>query len=238
MYEQINRFRQYLEQVVAEFRKPVEAPKLEAQQDAMEEFARSRSISTVYHFTPVQNLPGICRHGILSRDQVAALGDSNFVPTDVWRTDGATWAICCSIEWTNYKMLYKKGLYYDLTFAVIALDAAVLWELDCIFLPGNAARADLRGHIPYLRGQRFQRLDHLRSLYPDPDTRKPLWQCFPEDPQAEVLVSETPISLKYVDYIYFNSKDAFNIARTLPWPRHIKCEVYPKIFGARPDQAR
>ncbi len=209
---------------------------LEPEREAMEEFTTSRSICTVYHFTPIQNLPSICQQGILSRDQAELLRDPNLVFPDTWRTDGAKWGICCSIEWPNYKMMYMKQRYKSLEFAVMTLNASVLWDFDCVFLAGNAARADLRDKIPYIRRDYMHRLNQLKALYPKVDQRKHSWQCYPEDPQAEVLIDQPAISLEYCVYIYFNSLSTLYAAKVLPWPAHIKCELYPQIFTYRPDQ--
>lgn len=238
MYDQIRRFRQQLTEQIAQIRKPIEDKQLAEQQEALEDYLTSRHVDTVYHFTPIENLSSICRHGILSRDQVTNLFDSDILFPDRWRTDRATWGICCSIEWPNYKMMYMKKRYDSFTFAVIALDASVLWELDCVFLPGNASRADLSCQIPVLRKNRFDRLHQLKALYPEPDYRPLGYWSYPEDVQAEVIVAESPIDLSYFREIYFQSIFHARQAEILPWPKHIACELRSEVFKVRPDQQR
>jgi hypothetical protein len=238
MYNRIRSSRQEIAQHIGELRKPLEAPKLALQAEAIEEYVMARAITTVYHFTPIQNLPSICAHGLLNRTLVSKLRDPAILFPDTYRGDRAEWAICCSIEWPNYKMMYMKERYQDIQFAVLALDASVLWELECVFVPGNSARADLRHRLHALKSDRFNRLRHLQALFPEPDTRKLLWQSYPEDVQAEVLIAEAPVDLSFCQFIYFKSFNALHNARYLPWPAHIQCEVYSEIFSVRPDLRR
>jgi hypothetical protein len=238
MPEQIKTLHRALRERFAEFRKPLEARKLDLQAEAIEDYVMARGITTVYHFTPIQNLPSICAYGLLNRTQVLNLRDPDVVFPDTYRGDGADWGICCSIEWPNYKMMYVKQMYQDIQFAVLALDASILWELECVFVPGNSARADLRQRLHALKQDRLNRLRQLQALFPQPDTRKPLWQSYPKDVQAEVLIAEAPVGLNYCQFIYFNSPRTLRDSPDLPWPSHIRCETYSEIFMARPDLRR
>lgn len=238
MYNRIRTSHQEIAQHIGELRKPLEAPKLALQAEAIEDYVMERGITTIYHFTPIQNLPSICAHGLLNRTSVSKLRDPAILFPDTYRGDKAEWAICCSIEWPNYKMMYVKQIHQEIQFAVLALDASILWELECVFVPGNSARADLRHRLHALKSDRFNRLRHLQALFPEPDTRKLLWQSYPEDVQAEVLIAEAPVDLSYCQFIYFNSSRALRDAPDLPWPSHIRCEAYSEIFIARPDLRR
>jgi ssDNA thymidine ADP-ribosyltransferase, DarT len=208
------------------------------QREAMEAYLTERHVSTVYHFTPIYNLPSICEYGLLSRAAARALNDPDIIFPDTYRGDGANWALCCSIEWTNYKMLYIKERYQNIEFAVLALDASLLWELDCVFVPGNAARADLRYHLRPMKENSSNRLGQLKALFPEPDNRRPLWRAYPQDVQSEVPVAESPVELSYCRLIYFKSYHALHGFSTLPWPAHIQCEFYPEIYRSRPDLRR
>src|SRR6476659_2387680 len=103
MDNRIRTFRQGIKQHIGELRKPIEAPKLALQSEAIEDYVMARAITTVYHFTPIQNLPSICAHGLLNRSLVSKLRDPAIIFPDTYRSDKADWAICCSIEWPNYK---------------------------------------------------------------------------------------------------------------------------------------
>jgi hypothetical protein len=240
MHSLLRSSRQEITTHAKELRKSLEARKLALQSEAIEDYVMARAITTVYHFTPIQNLPSICAHGLLNRTSASKLRlrDPQIIFPDDHRWDGAEWAICCSIEWPNYKIMSKKQLDQDIPFAILALDASVIWELDCVFVPGNAARTDLRDRIPTLKLDRFNRLPQLQALFPEPDTRKLLWQSYPKDVQAEVLIAEAPVDLSYCQFIYFNSSRALRDVPDLPWPSHIRCEAYSEIFFARPDLRR
>lgn len=211
-----------------------EEAKAEQQRQDIRAFVISHGISTVYHFTPLVNLPSIAKHGILSRDDAARLNDPAILFPDDQRLDGATSYICCSIEWPNYKMMYIKEQEADLAFAVLALKASVLWECDCLFVPGNAARSDISRTIKILKADRFGRVDQLRALYPHDDNRNSLWQAYPTDVQAEVLIG-SQITLSYLSNVYFKSTtDMYSCDKVL-WPQHVHCQIKKEIFTFRPD---
>jgi hypothetical protein len=221
---------------VAELRRQVGSQRPPSLQQAIATFARARGITTLYHFTPVENLPSICEHGLLSRLQALALNDPRTVFPDERRNDQAPWAVCCSISWPNHSMRYIKERDRGLTFAVIALDACLLWEKDCIYLPGNASRADLASSIRAMRHARAYRLAQLKALFPEPDPRRIEWRAYPTDAQAEVLVSDPPIELSYFRAIYFNSVPAMRYAQKLPWPTLVDCHYNGGVFKVRPDR--
>jgi hypothetical protein len=69
--------------------------------------ADTLGIRRLYHFTPIENLPGILKHGILSRERLAGRGMTPRCP-DQLRLDHAPWSISLSISWPNDRMLAAK----------------------------------------------------------------------------------------------------------------------------------
>lgn len=215
-------------------RNPTLSKMMEQKRD-LEQFVSSRGITAVYHFTPVVNLPSICKHGILSRADAEAINYPNAIFPDKHRYDGATWAVCCSIQWPNHKMLYWASKKVD--FALLLLDPSVLWEFDCVFLPKNAAHHDMCWHIPFMRTDDMNRLNQLEKLFPDePDLRKSDWRAYPDDVQAEVLIDASPIDMRYCRRIIFKSMSSLQaIQQHYAWPTHIVFDYDIDLFTFRPD---
>lgn len=211
--------------------------KAAVQRAAIQEFVSSRGITHLVHFTPVQNLPSIAEENcLLNRATLRTYDNTGLMFPDRFRGDHAEWAICCSIQWPNYLMLWKKRQTLGVSFAIFVLKPSILWDYNCIFVEGNASRADLRLRIPALRQDKLNRLAHLKALYPEPDLRLQRWRCYPRDTQAEVLVDAEYIDLEEYCYnIAFDNYRECQSARNLSWSKQIECIYLPPIFGRRPD---
>lgn len=208
-------------------------------------FLEKRRVSQVFHFTPLENLPSICTSGKLyNREKIdylrSLLGDlDSYRVTDAGRSDNARWAICCSIEWPNFHMLSQKRRFLSQHFAILALDASLLWELKCVFLPTNAASSSVASSIPTLRQQAAGRATQLQTLYPDPDSRPLALRKYPGNIQAEVLVDEPFIAIsEYGLGIVFRHQEDYEEYAYLRRLTHMKLSTEPKYFGQRPDGAR
>lgn len=150
-----------------------------------------QGIASLYHFTRIENLPSILRHGLRP---VQAL-QSNRIPfrwNDEHRIDGHEDAICVSISHPNEKLFYRWRMNNPAQrWAVLSLDPAILWESEVAFCAHNAA--DRR-----ISKQDRKKLGSARTfggLFVDgdaPPTRaeQGLAPCDPTDVQAEVLVFE------------------------------------------------
>ena len=70
-------------------------------------FLEARKITTLYHFTPLQNVRSIFNHGILSLDDLRAKG-INYKASDENRGDPIANGICISLTKPNDYMLSSK----------------------------------------------------------------------------------------------------------------------------------
>ena len=179
----------------------------------IETFCAERNITTLTHFTRIENLSSILQSGLLSRRQLDSQ-EGNFYFNDSDRYDEQKDAICLSLSFPNYKMFYsiretrKKIAGVDHSqWVVLLLDVEVLWELDCAFCRENASSNRVR-RIP-LEDRKGP--DALRSLFQEEfyDDTKVIWRQslaipahYPTNPQAEILVFDK-IPSKHINTIVF-----------------------------------
>lgn len=151
-------------------------------------FLGKRQIRHLVHFTRVENLASILRHGIVPR----AMLEFPFVHNDEVRADGYPDASCLSIEFPHYEMFYKYRCKEILAnWAVLQIAVGVVNEKPCMFFPGNASssrcRTLVRAAMDSLMGYAG-----LEGMFAETQgaERNTLYlpENFPTDPQAEVLV--------------------------------------------------
>ena len=174
----------------------------------IQQICTERGITTLVHFTRIENLHSILQQGLLGRSILETHGQQ-FLFNDHDRVDGHKEAICLSISFPNYQMFYsireqKKETQEanDSQWIVLLLDVKVLWELDCAFCQNNAARKAIsrtsledRKSPEALKGMfgDFYNIRHQDLSIP---------QDYPTHPQAEVLVFD-PIPAQYIEAIHF-----------------------------------
>lgn len=155
----------------------------------MREVVKKRGIKWVWHFTKLDNVDSILEHGLLTRRNLENEG-YEFEYNDEYRLDGQRGSICCSIGHPNYKMFYSLRMQDpDPEWAVIAIDARILWEKDCLFCHTNAASTEVTS-IPVDRRRGEDAFEKMFEEVDGKPSRKVLRideKC-PTDPQAEVLV--------------------------------------------------
>ena len=110
-----------------------------------------KKISHLVHFTPIQNVAGISRYGLIPREylncEVLKLALGPLFP-DSKRLDGLPEFSCLSVSGTNYKMLYaKRQAEPAQRWAVIVYSAEIMTKLWAEFCATNAA-----SKAPVLRG--------------------------------------------------------------------------------------
>lgn len=175
---------------------------------AIKAFAEERRIPFLVHFTRAENLKSIMERGILSRTRLSLEGIKAVI-NDIQRHDGRANASCISVSFPNSSMFYKlRESSPTAKWVVLMLDVSLLWERDCLFCRGNAARKDIaRMDSDHLRGvEAFSRMFDNPEC---PDRSALALQSYdPTDVQAEVLVFGA-VDVSYVKGIRFKSKQDF-----------------------------
>jgi hypothetical protein len=160
--------------------------------ETLEEVVARRAIKELAHFTRMENVGGILRHGIVARNQARGLPKPPLV-NDPERFDGHLDASCLSISFPNYRMFYR--LRCDdpsARWAVLLLLPSVLLSNDCAFFVENAASSSASAtQLSVLKGPgALERLFDEIDGRPSRQTMR-LPDSYPTNPQAEVLVFGT-----------------------------------------------
>ena len=186
----------------------------------IQQICKDRGITTLVHFTRIENLQSILREGLLGRETLEKrLQEGSLKLQKLFINDNSRWdkhkdAVCVSISFPNYLMFssirkQKKmsdGIS-DSGWVVLGLDAKILWELDCAFCKENAASNAIR-HVPL---EERRKSDVLEGMFVDPyrDVKERVYRRdsqtpthYPTHPQAEVLVFD-PIPVEYIQAVHF-----------------------------------
>ena len=204
----------------------------EVKHQKIEAFSYKRGITTIIHFTQATNLPNILRYGLLCRKSLEER-EINYVFNDRARIDKHTEAICTSISYPNYKMLYKYITNDPLiNWAVILLDASLLWKLDCAFCQHNAASNEVT-RIPLQERKMFSALELMFNDLPKRQKLQ-LPDNYPTNPQAEVLVFE-PIPIEYIQEVHLKQNSEELIAELKNINPNVIVKYDNKYFNPRFD---
>ena len=191
-------------------------PEFQNRESQIHQICTERGITTLVHFTRVENLQSILQEGLIDRSLLEARRQQ-FLFNDPDRADGHKEAVCLSISFPNYQMFYSirkrkketEGLD-DAQWVILLLDVKVLWELDCAFCQENAARKavsttplEVRKGPEGLKGMfgDFYDIRHQDLPIPNPYLTHPK-DAYPTHPQAEVLVLDS-IGIQYIKAIHF-----------------------------------
>ncbi|MDE0300282.1 MAG: DarT ssDNA thymidine ADP-ribosyltransferase family protein [Candidatus Poribacteria bacterium] len=203
----------------------------------IKEICKERDITTLVHFTRVDNLSSILRDGLLSRETLEERRQT-FDFNDSERFDRQKDAICLSISFPNSEMFYvtreNKQQAEDVShskWVVLLLDVKVLWELDCGFCQENAA-AKCMHETPWKEKTKPESLQNMfvevvtdtkEKDYRREDLQIP--DNYPTHPQAEVL-AKGHIPANYIKEICFQDSRAME-----RWKSSITESVSPKLIA-------
>ena len=85
-------------------------------------------------------LPEILSEGLYSRTILRKEKSGRYMFTDKVRLDKKPSRISLSVSYPNWKMFYNKRKNNDAEgWVLLMLDSKILWELNCWFIPKNAA---------------------------------------------------------------------------------------------------
>ena len=172
-------------------------------------FIESRSIKHLIHFTQVENLEGILKNGLVNRKE---LEESNreFCENDQLRLDAKSDSISLSISFPNHLMFYKYRKQNEKTkgWVVLFLSTDILYTYNCYFCKHNAADSK----ISHADSNSLKGINALREMFSESNEKKrtrseqKLEDCYPTDPQAEVLVLGN-IPIKHIQVIGVANSD-------------------------------
>ncbi|MBS8271052.1 DUF4433 domain-containing protein [Halomonas litopenaei] len=180
----------------------------ELRKEEIKSIVRSRQLPFLVHFTQLDNLPSILENGFLCRDLIP----DGVAINDEIRLDGRRNTVSLSISFPNHRMFFKYRQEKQGGWCVLAINIAVLWELDCLFCKHNAAD----GRISCLSNVELASPEALRNMFDEIEglegrEEQRLKVYDPTDPQAEVLVNQS-IPACYIHGIAFPdrpSKDQY-----------------------------
>jgi len=205
--EQEERIRQQQEQArrqreEEELARRHRAAEMALHKKAIQAFCRERGIRTLLHFTRIENLSSILRHGLLGRETLSEqLPEETYIFNDDLRIDCCSDALCLSISFPNYRMFYRyRQEKPDVQWAIFLIKPDILWELDCAFCHTNAA-SNLSRFASLEERRSVEALKRMFDGKSTPRDQLGIPDYFPTDPQAEVLVLER-ISLRYITEIH------------------------------------
>lgn len=199
----------------------------------IENFATSRGIQSLVHFTRLSNLDSILSHGLLPRDKCT---DINIHPeiNDHYRHDG-TDAISATISFPNYKMFYRLRCDNpDIEWVVLKLKSSLLWTTQCAFSDTNAGDSSVYD-IPI---ENRQGLAALQSMFGDYNnikrTNLNIPKHFTTNPQAEILLL-AGASTDDITNVYFQKNTTYQQYKAR-YP-HLSCHLNGGLFDGRSDYA-
>ena len=174
----------------------------------IQQICEERGITTLIHFTRIENLRNISQEGLIGRSLLEERRQQ-FLFNDNDRVDGHKDAVCLSISFPNYRMFYsireRKKLSEGVDnsqWIVLLLDATVLWELECAFCQRNAAHKTVSS-IPLEDRRKPEALKGMfEDFYNIRHQNLSIPQDYPTHPEAEVLVFD-PIPVRYIKAIHF-----------------------------------
>ena len=165
--------------------------------ELIKQFCSERRITTLIHFTKVKNIKSILDIGLNSKDYNNEISKS-YMYNDANRFDYRTHMISLSVSYPNDKMFYKyRQAQPEESWAVLEISVRVLWELDCLFCPTNAASSSITSATEESLSGSLA----LKQLFNNQPIN--LRACDPTDSQAEVLVN-SHIPKEYIQSIYLD----------------------------------
>jgi hypothetical protein len=197
-------------------------------------------VQHLIHFTRLENLQSILKHGLLSRENLAKLRIPHIVNDDV-RLDGMPDAVCLSVSFPNYRMLYAKRMQKPRTdWVILRLRPELVERKRCAFNPTNAASSDVSSTPLPVRMSSTAAV----AMFQDrpgvaPRSQLGIPSNFTTDPQAEILVFDV-IEPDYIVDIVFDSHRKWISPPAVEFAvreasASYNCEEGPALFGCRAD---
>ncbi len=208
----------------------------------LEEALIVRNITTLFHFTRIENLCSILQKGIIPREELIVSG-AEYVYNDYHRMDGMLNCSCVSIEFPNTWLLRKKiSDNPGSKWALIELDANLLLKQKNYYAEHNAATYSVKCNLKektsvkafenmFANPVHIEKSDGSAETY----TRNGLGYNLPTSDQAEILV-EGIISNGFIKKVYFQDWKSMHEKESQMRKLGIEFNVWPELFrGYRKD---
>lgn len=189
------------------------------------EYLKERGISTLIHFTRIENVENIVKYGICPLTECE---NKSIVPyvTDEQRLDQLREFSSFSVGFPNYKMRYKKEKENNYKFAIIVIYIDAIKNINSeniIYSYCNAAS----GGCHNAKG-----LAGVKSLFYNQELRndRKLPDYYTTDPQAEILINGI-IDSKYFKYIFVGNEEEYQYLKS----KSIDSVIDKRAFLPRED---
>lgn len=216
------------------------------QENKIKEILNKRNIKYLFHFTRIENITNIMKHGIVS----VILQRKNNIPSmhnDEQRIDSKLNFTSCSVGFPNYKLFYnfRDRKFPKTKWAILVIKADILFSSSNIiyFYSTNAANANsrLRNAKDLSTAYSFENMfcDNITVNENNVVNRKNLQisDCYTTDPQAEILISDI-IEPKYIECINFEARsdiEDYISKNGTDMLKQFKYEVNDKLYKPRKD---
>jgi hypothetical protein len=182
-------------------------------------FFKGREIRSLFHFTHIDNLSTILKHGLLGPKTLKDL-EIPFINTDQYRIDSIENGLSMSVSEPNRFMLSKKIKNSQLgaELVLLEIDPKYLSSLSFLAFPTNAASRKIRDYRS-LNSRKFNEAIDLELLFNNSEIRNRfnLAKNIPTDPQSEIMVLEDypALSIKKIHFQISNNQDTVEKIRNL-----------------------
>lgn len=185
-----------------------------------------RNIEYLCHFTCMESVNGILKHGIQPKEWLRENEiDINCLREGSIHYEGNDNAVSYSIEFPNYKMLWKlMNDHKDVEFVIIVVEMRNIKTLNFNAYSKNASF-----------GYGSSKCKNFKDLFHDINRDPDLQEYYPTNPQAEIQVFG---GIKEIYRIYTMNEDAKS--RLVTFHPHCKelFEVNDPLFRPREDYSR
>lgn len=157
-----------------------------SRKDKIDEILTNREVTTLLHFTQLENLPDIMKNGLKTKDDLNESAKCN----DEHRLDNHTDTISFSIHHPNDPMFFKyRKQNPKADWCVLAVSASILLEKDALFCNRNAATSTISSKSE----DELRSTDALENMFteiPEVEDREEQYlnKFDPTDVQAEILI--------------------------------------------------
>jgi hypothetical protein len=171
-------------------------------------------------------LPEILSEGLYSRTILRKEKSGRYMFTDKVRLDKKPSRISLSVSYPNWKMFYNKRKNNDAEgWVLLMLDSKILWELDCWFIPKNAASGS------EYKGSKSSSCEKFVEMFDDTNRSNLYPLNWTTDVQAEVMVKDK-IPAEYIKSIFVENYQDKELCEQKCKP-NIEIIINKKFFGPR-----